>query len=134
VSQENVEIVRRVYNAYSERDYARSFELYAPDIEFDVSHLGDVGVANVYHGHEGVRACFRDLLGAFSTFDYAVESVADHGDHVLALVREHGVGRASGVILDRRHYALWSIRDGKVVSMRAYLDRAGALKALGLEE
>jgi uncharacterized protein len=134
VSQENVEVVRSVYTAYAERDWARSFALYAPDIEFDVSHLGDIGVANVYHGHDGVRACFRDLFDAFSTFDYTVESLADQGDHVLALVHEHGVGRASGVIIDRHHHAAWSIRDGKVVRMRAYLDRAEALKAVGLAE
>ncbi|HEY0515692.1 MAG TPA: hypothetical protein VGD00_01110 [Solirubrobacteraceae bacterium] len=58
----------------------------------------------------------------------------DREDHVLVTVNEHGIGRASGVVVDRRHYALWTLRGGKVVSLRNYLDRAEALEAAGLEE
>jgi ketosteroid isomerase-like protein len=49
-------------------------------------------------------------------------------------VHERAVGRASDTVLERRHYALWTLRDGKVVQMRVYRDRAEAFMAAGLEE
>jgi ketosteroid isomerase-like protein len=53
---------------------------------------------------------------------------------VLATVHDHGVGRTSGIIVDRRHYALWTLRDGKIARLRVYLDRTEAVEAAGLSE
>lgn len=94
---------------------------------------GHFGVARIYHGHDGVRACFRDLLSAFAEFEIDAEDLRGCGDRVLATVREHGVGRTSGAVVDRRHHALWMIRDGKVARMRAYIDRDEAERALQSE-
>jgi ketosteroid isomerase-like protein len=56
------------------------------------------------------------------------------GDHVLVTVDERGVGRTSGVVVDRRHYAAWTLNNGMVTRVRVYLDHAEALKSVGLEE
>jgi ketosteroid isomerase-like protein len=134
VSQENVEIVRRIYEAFAERDGVTPFKHYAPDIEWENLHWQPVGVPTVYHGHDGVHEVFQDLLQAFREFEFQTLEFTPVGDHVLVTVDEHGVGRTSGVALDRRQYAVWTLHTGMVTRVRVYPDRAEALKAVGLEE
>jgi ketosteroid isomerase-like protein len=67
LSRENVKIVRGIYAAYRRRDNQAPFEAYAPDIEWDISELGLFGVESVYHGHDGVRDCFRDVFSSFES-------------------------------------------------------------------
>jgi len=133
MSQENVEIVRAVYEAFARGDGVTPFEFYAPDIVWDASALAVLD-ATVFHGHDGVRAAFRDLLATFREFEFQADELRAAGDCVLATIHERGVGRASGVVLERRHDALWTLRDGKVVRMRVYLDRSADLEAVGLRE
>ena len=133
MSHENVEIVRRAYEAFARRDSVTPFELYAPDIEWDVTGVHLEGTA-VYHGHDGVRASFRDLVAVFRDFEFQALDLKPCGERVLVTVQEHGVGRGSGVVVDRRHYAVWTLRDGMVIRMRAYLDHGEALRAAGLRE
>jgi ketosteroid isomerase-like protein len=134
MSQENVEIVRGLYDAFARRDNAAPFAVYSPDIEVDIREGGSPDAQVVYHGHEGVRAAFRTWLAPFRSFAFQAEEMRDAGDHVLVKVSEHGIGRTSGVAVDRCHWALWTLQGGKVVSWRTYYDHAEALKAVGLEE
>ena len=109
MSQENVEIVRRVYDAAARRDSATVLALYDPDIELDASQLGVAGIAGgdeaVYRGHDGLRRFFS----ARARF---------------------GVRRCERVA----HGAVWSFGDGKVIEAISYPDPAEALEAVGLSE
>jgi ketosteroid isomerase-like protein len=133
VSQENVEIVRGIYDDFARHDNNAPFTVYAPDVVWDLREAA-VDVATVYHGHDGVRTAFRNWLAPFRDFKFLPNEMRASPDDVLVTVNEHGIGRASGVVVDRCHYALWTLRGGKVVSMRVYLDHAEALKAVGLEK
>ena len=88
------------------------------------------GVISCRNGADWSAPVFMTLQKGSIGFQIGGEAV----DLVLLVMNEHGIGRASGVVVDRRHYALWTLRGGKVVSLRNYLDRAEALKAVGLEE
>ncbi len=133
MSQENVEIVRRAYEVFNRREGESALDLYARDIEWDLSRAM-LGTGEVYRGHEGVRESFRDLLTAFAAIDFEIERYEGFGEQVLATVRERYRGRGSGIEVDRRHFALWTVRAGKVARMRVYRERAEALEAVGLSE
>ena len=136
MSQENVEIVRSIYDAVARRDDVTPFEVYAEDIVFDLSKARRAALnpQPVYHGHEGVRQGWRDLLSVFGEVDFEVEELIDAGDRVLAAIREREVGRASGVPVETTHLAVWTLADGKVIRMQVLDDRQEALKAAGLSE
>ena len=136
MSQENVEIVRGVYDAVAQRDSVAPFEVYAEDIVWDVSksRRAVVNPRPVYHGHEGVRQFWRDGLSAFGEIDLGVEELIDAGDQVVAVIRESDVGRTSGVPVEATHLAVWTLADGKVTRMRLFDDRRQALEAAGLSE
>jgi ketosteroid isomerase-like protein len=138
MSEENVEIVRTLLDGFAHRQHERAFELYDPEIEWDASRMvvGLPDTAGVYHGHEGVRAYWRNWLSAWSDLDFELQDVVDAGDEVVALIRnQRQWGRHSGIVTEVEPYGLvFTIRDGKVVRWRAYPDQDSALEAAGLSE
>jgi ketosteroid isomerase-like protein len=136
MSEENVEVVRGIYEAAARRDDSTPFDVYAEDIVWDLSNAGRAMLLPkpVYHGHEGVRQFWRDRLSAFREIDFEVEELIDAGDQVLATIREREVGRASGAPVEVTHLAVFTLADGKVTQLQVFDDRHQALEAAGLRE
>jgi ketosteroid isomerase-like protein len=136
MSEENVNLVRGIYEAVDRRDDVSPYELYADDIVWDVSHTGFAHMLAqpVYHGHEGVRQFWREMVTSFGAWDFEVEEMVDAGDRVLAVVRDHAIGRASGVPVKGGHIAVWTLSEGKVARLQTFDDREQALEAAGLSE
>jgi ketosteroid isomerase-like protein len=137
MSRENVEIVRRIYDAVARRDTKTPFEIYAEDIVWDLSGTARGALAagpRIATGHEGVRQAWREGLAAFGEVDYEVAELFDVGDKVFVEVRDHVVGRSSGAPGQSTHYAVWTLADGKVTRLQVFDDRADALQAAGLGE
>jgi ketosteroid isomerase-like protein len=136
MSEENVEIVRRVYEAVARRDGVTPFEIYAEDIVWDLSQMKRAALYErpVYVGHAAVRGMWRESLEVFGEIDFDLESLTDAGEKVFAVVRDRAVGRASGAPVDAVHYAVWTLVGGKVVRLQILDDRDQALEAAGLRE
>jgi ketosteroid isomerase-like protein len=134
MSSENVEVVRRIYDAVARRDDVTPFELYAEDIVWDFSNTGRAALfmRPVYYGHEGVREAWRETVSAFGEVDLEVEDLTDAGGRVLAVIREREVGRASGVPVEATHFAVWTLAAGKVARLQVFDDREAAVEAAGL--
>ena len=133
MSEENVEVVRRVYEAAAHRDGPTVLEHYDPEVELDATRLG-VTDSDVYHGHDGLQSLFREFAETFDEIEYSYEELIDAGDQVISIVTRHARGRTSGVEVERPFALLWTLRDGKVVRVVWYLTREDALEAAGLSE
>jgi ketosteroid isomerase-like protein len=136
MSRENVEIVRRVFEADARRDSAAVLDLYDPAVEWDYSQGpgGDLMGRKLYRGHDGLRAFFRDWSEAFQAFGFRYEELIDAGDDVISVNAAHGHGRASGTQVEMHQWAVWSIRGGKIVRVVWFRTRDEALEAVGLRE
>jgi len=134
MSRENVDAVRRVYDAVTRRDSVTPFEIYAEDIVWDMSNLRRAALYQkpVYVGHDEVRNAWRESLTVFGQVDFDVEGLTDAGEHVLAEIHERVTGRASGAPVEAIHFALWTFADGKVTRLQIFDDRDQALGAAGL--
>jgi ketosteroid isomerase-like protein len=134
MSQENVEMVQRIYDAVARHDDVSPFEVYAEDIVWDLSNARRtaLGIEPVYHGHEGVRQFWRDGLAVFGEVHLEVEELIDAGDEVVAVTREHGVGRIGGVPVGGIAVSVWTFAEGKVIHMRVFDDRQQALEAVNV--
>ena len=128
-------MVRGIYDAVARRDDVTLFEVYAEDIVWDLSNSRRtaLGIDPIYHGHEGVRQFWRDGLSVSGEVDLELEELIDAGDQVVAVTREHGVGRASGVPVASIAVSVWTFAGGKVIQMRVFDDRQQALEAAGLK-
>ncbi len=58
----------------------------------------------------------------------------DAGDKVVVFHHEVAKGRESGVVVETDTGSVNTIRNGKIVRVRAYMDRRDALEAAGLSE
>ena len=69
------------------------------------------------------------------TTDGRVQRIIDcGGDEVLVEATEVGRGAMSGAEVRSTEYELLTIRDGMIVRVREYYEKAAALEAVGLSE
>ncbi len=137
MSQENVEIARRLFGAFN-RTFADGtpdlYELLDPEVEWvPMSALLE---GTRYHGHDGVRRWMEEMKRDWTTFELRPERFLDLGDdRVLTLGRWRAQGRGGGVLLDFQQ-ASWlaTYREGKLVLLRTFTDRKDALEAAGLKD
>ncbi len=114
-----------------DRDTWRDY--FAPDVVWDTS-ASRMPSAGVYHGHQGVERFFREWLGVWSDYSVTTREYIDASDSVVIVFRQGGLGRGSGVRTERDFFAVYDIRDSKVVRYRMYESRLEALEAAGLSE
>jgi len=134
VSQENVEVVRRMLQAFAEGGLDAMAEFADPDINWRAAEgaIDDVGEM---HGRVAVRGYLQDWIDTFDDFSVVVEELRDVGDdRVLAIQRLKGRAKLSGTETDLRYAFVSTVRDGKVVRGREYLSVDDALEAVGLQE
>lgn len=129
MSQDNVETIRLMYDAYARGDLELSLSLLDPEIEFSQPE-GEPG-GGTYFGHEGVARAFASWTGVWDDYRVEVQELTDLGEHVLARTCHHGRGKASGVTVERQIFQLWTVRHDRVVRARMYYDEADALEAAG---
>lgn len=134
MSRENMDTVRRVYEAASRRDSEAVLALYAPEVELDGTRLHLVGTAaGVFQGHEGLRSFFREWNEAWDNVDYQLDDLIDAGDdQVVSVVTRHGRGRSSGAEVEIHVALLWTLRGGKVVRVVWFPTREEALESAGV--
>jgi ketosteroid isomerase-like protein len=86
------------------------------------------------HGAERVRRYFQEWVDMFEGITNVAEELFDIGDdRVLAVQRAAGRARLSGAETEIRFAVVYTVRDGKILRGREYLDRGEALKALSAE-
>jgi ketosteroid isomerase-like protein len=129
VSEQNVEAVRRAWEAFDRGDLETFFADVAADVEFEEDPA--FPEAAVFRGREEILEYLAGFQAAMADHRFEVEELRDLGDRVLALLHETARGRSSGVDVDQRPAFLHEFRDGLIVRVRAYLDRAEALAAVG---
>ena len=137
MSRENVETIRRLYDAWLADDYGTVFETYDPQIRLNPDPDASwVGIGEDYVGPAGVRRYMAAVYDAFADYRPEVEDIFDVGEgRVLTLAIEHGRGRGSGARVEARHTAhLWTLRDGRAIQLDLFLDRSRAFKTVGLSE
>ena len=134
MSQENVELVRRSWEAWERGDMEAIFAFYDPEIVSDQTPYWEGELATLYRGHDGIRQLFRDWLETFESFYAQAEDFIDAGDAVVARCRQGGRGKQSGAeVLTPPFWLVYRLRDGRAVRIEAYTDQDEALHAVGLK-
>src|SRR5262245_52851012 len=134
MSQENVEIVRRLCALLDEGDEA-VWELVSPDCVLDFSRRLIEQV--VLYGRDEIRAWLEREWEVWEggRTDWQPEELIDAGDKVLVFTRFGGQGKGSGARVEARVWNLWTVRDGMAVKWEYFgEDRGAAIEAAGLSE
>jgi ketosteroid isomerase-like protein len=135
MSQENVEIVRRVIDVMDAEGFEAAFPVFLKAAHSDVEWREDPawpGSAN-YRGVEPVRQVILDRMDTLD-FDQQTEDLISVDDKVVALVCWVGRGKTSGAQGEISMAMVWTVRDQAITRLEFFLDRAQALEAVGLSE
>jgi ketosteroid isomerase-like protein len=135
MSQENVEIVRRVFDLFNRQEAKAVADLWTADGEWQPAVLGGGLLESAAFRGADRLADFVDLQ--METWDSSLAEpveIRDLGDSVLVKVRLCAVGRASGIPVERETWNVYEFRDGKIATGRAFMAEQEALRAVGLAE
>ena len=134
MSKENVEVVRRQFEAFRDGGLDAVAGYWHANIEWRAVEgaADDVGLIR---GEHALRRYYQDWLDSMDALQAELEEVLfDDGEQVAAVIRNSGRGRVSGVLTQGRYYVACTVRDGRIVSGREYETREQALEAVGLPE
>ena len=126
MSQENVEVVRRIYDAWDREESARDF--IAADVEYvNPSYAVEPGTRRGRKSFSVVRETYED-------FELRVERFIDAGEDVVVLAHYTASGRGSRVPVAGEHGYVWTVHDGAAVRFQWFQSHREALEAAGLSE
>jgi ketosteroid isomerase-like protein len=128
MSQENVEVVREIWDAYSRGDFDQIQAHSDPAVVMITLEDGAL------YGIEAVRKNHERWWETWESSETAVEEVIGVGDRVFVMARFRGRGRASGAEVQGRHFEVYTVRDRKVIRVEEFSERGEALEAAGLRE
>jgi ketosteroid isomerase-like protein len=134
MSQENVELIRRIFDSISRGDIGAVLERTADDVEMDWSNSRGP-LKGVYRGREQVREVWASFVEAFDSLRWDPEEIIELDESRLIVVNHTRLrGRGSGVEVEAVGAQLWTIRDGMAQSFKLYQSKRDALEAAGLSE
>jgi uncharacterized protein len=132
MSQENVELVRRVYEAANRGDLDTAASYLHPGVEFHTYTQSPE--AGIYRGPEAVRTYNEGLFEQFESVRYDVEEIVDAGDRVVVVTTQHAVPKGGKQEIEVHLAEVWTVRDALLAERHSYSTGAQAREAAGLSE
>jgi hypothetical protein len=132
MSEADVEVVRRSYEAFARGDAAVALAAYSEDTEWDDTRFRPEG--RVHHGRDELIELVRTWAGTWRDYSLTLERVVDAGDHVVAIWTEHGTGKGSGIEMSTRVGALVDVHGGQITRTVVYANPDDALETAGLQD
>jgi ketosteroid isomerase-like protein len=134
MSQENVDVVRKVVDAFNRQDWVAWASNWHPDAEwYDPPEVPGSGV---HRGLESIRRYFDELLEiAAEGWNVEVDAIESVGlSCVLIRARSVVVGRESGIPTEDGLFQLVDLEGGRIRRVRNFRSSREALEAAGLRE
>jgi ketosteroid isomerase-like protein len=131
MSQENVEIVRQMLDAFHRGDAEAALGFMDSDVVADFPIRPDSGIAR---GRGEVSAMVTDWVATFDEFRESTDEIRDLDDRVLVIATQRGRGKGSGVEVEQQYAWLYEFSDDRITRITAYKSAAEALEAAGLSE
>lgn len=123
MSQENVDLVRSIYDAWGREESAREF--IAEDVEYINPSYAVEG------GMRRGRQSFRVVRETYGDFEVRVDRYIDAGEEVVVLAHYRASGQGSGVPVEGEHGYVWTVKDGQAVRFQWFQSHREALEAAG---
>ena len=134
MSEQNVEVARRAWDAWGRGDLDGILAVCTEDVVFGTTHMRDWPEPE-YRGHDGVRRFLAEWLEVWDGFEVGVDELISARDgRVVSLFWQRGKGRHSGQSMDVHWATVTSTRGDRLGRIEVYDDRAEALKAVGLSK
>jgi ketosteroid isomerase-like protein len=128
---DNVAVVKRVFEAFSNRDVDAMAELLDPEVLFEPAPTF-ARPHRSYVGHSGMRQYFEDVSATWERLEVNIQEYRHAGNYVLAFGRIYASG--GGSVADDPASFVWRLEGGRVVWGKVFRRRGEALDVVGLVE
>lgn len=132
MSEENLQVVRAVFDAFSRGDTPAMLQQFDPSGVF--TPIPDSPDVQSFHGHDGLLQGLAQTTNIWDDFSVELGKMRDFDDHVLASLRWWGRGPSSGMQMEVDICALITFRECKIVRCLFFASEQQALEAAGLPE
>lgn len=132
MSRDNVEVVRKVYDAWTRSDPSLAFDHLDPEVAWEA--IEDAPDAGTYRGHIGVKGYMDDWLGDFEDFAFEFGQPVEVDGRLVLEQWCRNRGRGSGAETEIHYAAVYTFRCGKVFTVKEYNAYAEALDAVHLSD
>ena len=133
MSQENVEVVRRAFRSFNDRDFDVLLACYTDDVEWRLfGGFADL-MGSEFRGRDALRRWFTDWIDNLGV-RAEIEALREVEDQIVVVTRTVGAGGASGARATDRGGQIYSFRDGLISAVENYYEPNQALEAAGLRE
>jgi ketosteroid isomerase-like protein len=128
MSEENLEIVRTVIDAYDQGDSDAAFRYASPELEYDLSRTA--GPYRGVYGLDQARGIFEEFVAFWASSRVEPHEYIEVGDDVVVPWTAHMVGR-DGIEVRARVAWTFTVRDGEIQRICVYQSKEEALEAAG---
>jgi uncharacterized protein len=130
MSQENVEIVRRLIEAWNSNEQDEAIAIVDPEVVLDATRRRVN--PKTYTGMQGMRRMLADRDEVWGEFRMEPDEVLEAGDRVVAIGRWVAKGKGSGIEVQQPVAHVFTLQDGRVVRVEISATRDEALEAARL--
>ena len=125
----NVELLTQLYDAFGRGDIPRVLAAFDPQIEWTSAE--GAPYPGTFIGPDAIlQAIFMRLGTEWEGFQALPTEYIDGGEQVVALGRYQGTYRETGKSMSAAFAHVWTIRDGRIVRYRQYVDSRKMAEAL----
>jgi ketosteroid isomerase-like protein len=130
MSQENVEIVRRIYEQEMfGRDPGRLLDLATPDIEYvNPPYAIEPGIRR---GRAEVAQAVKNANDFFESPRYVLSELFDAGDSVVVALTIYARAHGTETEIVQEECHTWTLREGRIARFEWGRDLRAALEAVG---
>jgi uncharacterized protein len=130
LSQENVDVIRRIYSVWAKEGSPLPSGLLDSQIEW--VNPPDAIERGTRRGLDAFGTAVGAVSDTFAGVGVDIDEMLDVGDRVVVLATLHGRGRGSGAEVERRQGYVWTLRDGKAVRFEWFNSPDDAMRAAGV--
>jgi ketosteroid isomerase-like protein len=130
MSQQNLETVRKGYEAFGRGDLDTLLGLFDENIEWVTPGPSDFPLAGTRRGRQQVADFFGVLDGVLEIQEFAPKTFLADGDKVVVLGVDTSRVKASGTVISSDWAHVYTFKGGKIVAFQEYTDTAATVAAL----
>jgi len=123
MSQENIELIEKIYGLFNQRQYDAILPNFAEDMTWIAADSSPLADESPYHGPANIRTrVFGRIEAGFESLTVRIDEIFGADGRVVVLGYYDSLlkGRETSTEIQLAH--IWTVRDGKTVKFQQYVD------------
>src|SRR5688572_4880596 len=131
MSEENVEIVKRMLALFHAGDAEGALACFSEDVVVEAPDRPDVTGGR---GRQALAALVGSWVESWEDWSEEINEVREVGDHVMVISTQRGRAKSTGIEISLQYTLLYEVRNGELSRMVFYGSPDEALEAAGRSE